>query len=49
MLYASTRSNLKQQLGLNYFVDEVFGTVLVRRLRKRWYSSIFAIFRAISR
>jgi len=27
MLYASTRSNLKQQLGLNYFVDEVFGTV----------------------
>jgi len=28
MLYASTRSNLKQQLGLNYFVDEVFGTVL---------------------
>jgi len=28
MLYASTRSNLKQQLGLNYFSDEVFGTVL---------------------
>jgi len=27
MMYASTRSNLKQQLGLNYFVDEVFGTV----------------------
>jgi len=27
MLFASTRSNLKQQLGLNYFVDEVFGTV----------------------
>lgn len=26
MLYASSRSNLKQQLGLNYFVDEVFGT-----------------------
>jgi len=25
MLYASTRSNLKQQLGANYFVDEVFG------------------------
>jgi len=25
MLYASTRSNLKQQLGNNYFVDEVFG------------------------
>jgi len=28
MLYASTRSNLKQQLGLSYFVDEVFGTVV---------------------
>eukprot|EP01114_Cavostelium_apophysatum_P012580 TRINITY_DN284_c0_g1_i1.p1 TRINITY_DN284_c0_g1~~TRINITY_DN284_c0_g1_i1.p1 ORF type:complete len:338 (+),score=94.82 TRINITY_DN284_c0_g1_i1:40-1053(+) len=28
MLYASTRSNLKQQLGLSYFTDEVFGTVL---------------------
>jgi len=27
MLYASSRSNLKQQLGMNYFVDEVFGTV----------------------
>jgi len=27
MLYASTRSNLKQQLGSNYFIDEVFGTV----------------------
>jgi len=27
MLYASTRYGLKQQLGLNYFVDEVFGTV----------------------
>jgi len=25
MLYASTRSNLKQQLGANFFVDEVFG------------------------
>jgi len=25
MLYASTRSNLKQGLGKNYFVDEVFG------------------------
>jgi len=25
MLYASTRSNLKQQLGANYFIDEVFG------------------------
>jgi len=25
MLYASTRSNLKQQLGNSYFVDEVFG------------------------
>jgi len=28
MLYASTRYNLKQQLGMNFFVDEVFGTVL---------------------
>jgi len=27
MLYASTRSNLKQQLGMNYFADEVFGTI----------------------
>jgi twinfilin-like protein len=27
MLYASTRSNLKQQLGMSYFSDEVFGTV----------------------
>jgi len=27
MLYASTRANLKQNLGLNYFIDEVFGTV----------------------
>jgi len=27
MIYASTRSNLKQQLGLSYFSDEVFGTV----------------------
>jgi len=27
MLYASTRANLKQQLGMNYFSDEVFGTV----------------------
>lgn len=27
MLYASTRSNLKQQLGASYFVDEVFGTI----------------------
>jgi len=25
MLYASTRSNLKQGLGNNYFIDEVFG------------------------
>jgi len=25
MLYASTRSNLKLQLGNNYFIDEVFG------------------------
>jgi len=25
MLYASTRSNLKQQLGNGYFIDEVFG------------------------
>jgi len=25
MLYASTRSNLKQQLGANFFSDEVFG------------------------
>jgi len=25
MLYASTRSNLKQQLGNNFFADEVFG------------------------
>jgi len=28
MLYASSRHNLKQQLGLSYFVDEVFGTVV---------------------
>jgi len=28
MLYASSRANLKQQLGNNYFTDEVFGTVL---------------------
>jgi len=28
MIYASTRYNLKQQLGMNFFVDEVFGTVL---------------------
>jgi len=27
MLYASSRSNLKQQLGMNYIVDEVFGTI----------------------
>jgi len=27
MLYASTRSNLKQQLGDDYFEDEIFGTV----------------------
>jgi len=27
MLYASTRSNLKQQLGASYFADEVFGTI----------------------
>ncbi len=27
MIYASTRSNLKQQLGANFFSDEVFGTV----------------------
>lgn len=27
MIYASTRSNLKQQLGMSYFSDEVFGTV----------------------
>lgn len=27
MLYASSRSNLKQQLGLSYFSDEVFGTI----------------------
>lgn len=27
MIYASTRFNLKQQLGLNYFTDEIFGTV----------------------
>lgn len=29
MVYASSRSNLKQQLGANYFQDEVFGTVPV--------------------
>jgi len=28
MIYASSRSNLKQNLGTNFFVDEVFGTVL---------------------
>jgi len=28
MLYASSRANLKQQLGNNYFTDEVFGTVV---------------------
>jgi twinfilin-like protein len=28
MLYASSRSNLRQQLGSNYFKDEIFGTVL---------------------
>jgi len=27
MIYASTRSNLKQQLGATYFNDEIFGTV----------------------
>jgi len=27
MLYASTRANLKQQLGMNYFSDDIFGTV----------------------
>jgi len=27
MLYASTRSNLKMQLGASYFSDEVFGTI----------------------
>jgi len=27
MLYASTRSNLKMQLGSSYFSDEVFGTI----------------------
>lgn len=27
MLYASTRANLKQQLGANFFIDEVFGTI----------------------
>jgi len=27
MIYASTRSNLKQQLGATYFTDEIFGTV----------------------
>jgi twinfilin-like protein len=27
MIYASSRSNLKQQLGANFFSDEVFGTV----------------------
>jgi len=28
MLYASTRANLKKQLGNSYFSDEVFGTVV---------------------
>jgi len=27
MLYASSRANLKQQLGSTYFIDEVFGTI----------------------
>jgi len=27
MLYASTRANLKQQLGMNFFADDIFGTV----------------------
>jgi len=27
MLYASTRSNLRQQLGDDYFTDELFGTI----------------------
>jgi len=27
MLYASTRANVKKQLGMTYFTDEVFGTV----------------------
>jgi len=27
MLYASSRSNLRQQLGSNFFKDEIFGTV----------------------
>jgi len=27
MLYASTRSNLRQQLGDDYFTDEIFGTI----------------------
>lgn len=28
MIYASSRANLKQQLGSNYITDEIFGTVL---------------------
>lgn len=31
MLYASSRSNLRQQLGSNFFKDEIFGTVPVFR------------------
>jgi len=27
MLYAATRANVKQQLGLNFFFDDIFGTV----------------------
>lgn len=29
MTYAATRANLKRQLGSNYFINEVFGTVVV--------------------
>jgi len=40
MIYASTRSNLKSQLGDDYFVDEIFGSVPADFTQKGYESFI---------
>jgi len=40
MMYASTRSNLKSQLGDDYFVDEIFGSVPADFTQKGYESFI---------
>jgi len=40
MMYSSTRANLKRQLGSNYFVNEIFGTVAKDFTKESYFKHI---------